>query len=481
MAWPLFILPLISIISKILPLNWRNLKRCTLKLSILNLLHTIILIILYDPNISNFQFQISIFGNILGGLDGISLWLIFLVNLIIPIVILDSWKTIISPSELEEKNNGKKFITLVMFVNFWSIAVFYTLDILYFYISFEAILIPMYFLIGFYGSRNKKIEEAQNKFFIYTLIGSLFLLISLLTLYVQTGTTDYILLLTLPISHTYQKYLWLGFFIAFAIKTPMWPFHIWLPVAHGESSTGTSVILAAILLKLGSYGFIRYSIPLFPYASEYFKPLVLMLAIISIIYSCIAAFSLLDLKSIIAYSSIAHKNVGVIGIFSNDLKGISGAFLYSISHGLASGGLFLLAGKIYERYHTKTLKYYRGLVLIMPVYITTLFIFSLANISFPLSLGFIAELLILLSTINISPFVKVCTGLVTILLPFYFVWTFQRISFGGLSNYLPKIYQDINVKEFALLLPLLALTVIFGIFPNIILDTVKVPLYNIKY
>lgn len=191
----------------------------------------------------NFQFQLTLFGIILGGLDGISLWLIFLVNLIIPIVILDSWKTI--------KADRKKFLILVFLVNFLSIAVFYVLDLLLFFISFEAILIPMYFLIGFYGSRNKKIEEAQNKFFIYTLVGSLFLLIALLTIYLQTGTTDYQLILTLPISHSYQIWLFLAFFIAFAIKTPMWPFHIWLPVAHGESSTGTSVILAAILLKLG--------------------------------------------------------------------------------------------------------------------------------------------------------------------------------------------------------------------------------------
>jgi NADH:ubiquinone oxidoreductase subunit 4 (subunit M) len=165
----------------------------------------------------------------------------------------------------------------------------------------------------------------------------------------------------------------------------MWPFHIWLPVAHGESSTGTSVILAAVLLKLGSYGFLRYSLPLFPYASEYFSPFVQKLAIISIIYSCLSAFSLLDLKSIIAYSSIAHMNVGVIGIFSNNLKGLSGAYLYAISHGLASSGLFLLAGNIYERYHTKTLKYLRGLVLIMPIFVTFFFFFTLSNLSFPLS------------------------------------------------------------------------------------------------
>lgn len=442
-------------------------------LTIQNLFNIIVKIILYDGNVSNYQYQIKIGENetVIGGIDGISKWLIFLVNKIIPIVLQDSWKTI-------EKGTRKRYIKQVLIVNFWSIAVFFVLDILLFYISFEAILIPKYFLIGYYGSRNKKIEEAQNKFFIYTLLGSLFLLLGILNLWLQTGTTDYQIQQTKPISKEYQIILWFAFFIAFAIKTPKWPFHIWLPVAHGESSTGTSVILAAILLKLGTYGFLRYSLPLFPYASEYLKPFVLKLAIISIIYSCLSAFSLLDQKSIIAYSSIAHMNVGVIGIFSQDLNGISGAFLYSISHGLASAGLFLLAGNLYERYHTKTLKYYRGLVIIKPIYTTLFFLFTLSNLSFPLSLGFIAELLILLSTIEISPFITICTCLVTILLPFYFMWTLQRISYGKISNYLPKIIQDTNIKEINKIIPLLLLTIIFGIFPSIIIETTKISLYS---
>ena len=431
---------------------------------------------LYDPNLSNFQFQLSFFNNaIIGGIDGISIWLILLVNLIVPIVILNSWK-------IQGKGkNLRGFIILVLFVNFWSNAVFFVLDLLLFYISFEAVLIPMYFLIGYFGSRNKKIDEAQNKFFIYTLIGSLFLLLAILIIYIETGTTDYQILLTLPISNSYQICLFIGFFIAFAVKTPKWPVHIWLPIAHGESSTGTSVILAAILLKLGTYGFIRYSLPLFPLASQYFLPFIFKLAIISIIYSCLSAQSLIDLKQIIAYSSIAHKNVGVIGIFSNDLNGISGAYLYSIAHGLVSGGLFLLIGMIYERYHSRIIKYYRGLVLFKPLYILFLLLFTLSNLSFPLSLGFIAEIFIFISTISISPILTFFVSFVSVLLPIYFIWTFQKLSFGKISNYLPVLYQDLNIKEFHQLLPLIILTIIFGINPGLILNDILLPVFALIY
>ncbi len=442
----------------------------------INLMHTQIMLHLYDPNVSTFQFQQKLGETQIGGIDGISIWLILLVNLIIPIVILNAWK-VIGKKDIKK---FKKFIIQVLFVNFWSNAVFFVLDLLLFYISFEGVQVPMYFLIGYYGSRNKKIEDAQNKFFIYTQAGSLFQLLSILTIYIETGTTDYQILLTLPIaSESFQIWLWLGFFIAFAVKTPMWPVHIWLPVAHGESSTGASVILAAILLKLGTYGFLRYLLPQFPVASQYFLPLVLMLAIISIIYSCITAQSLIDLKQIVAYSSIAHMNVGVIGIFSNDLNGISGAYLYSIAHGCVSGGLFLLVGMIYDRYHSRTLKYYRGLVLFKPIYVVLLLLFSLSNLSFPLSLGFIAEFMIFISTIEISPIITLLVSGVSVLLPIYFIWTFQRISFGSISNYLPTLYQDINIKEFHQLFPLLFLTILFGIKPNLILDSILIPLLTI--
>lgn len=251
---------------------------------------------------------------------------------------------------------------------------------------------------------------------------------------------------------------------------PMFPFHIWLPQAHTEAPTGGSIILAAILLKLGTYGFMRFSLPLFPDASLFFIPLISVLAILGILYSCIAAISLIDLKQIIAYSSIAHMNVSLIGLFSNDLNGIAGCFLYSLSHGFISAGLFLLVGLLYDRYHTRTLKYYRGLVLFMPLYSLSFFLFILMNISFPGSLAFIAELFIYLSSLTLSPFHMLAISFVGILLPIYIIWTFHKITFGSLSPYFLSLSSDLTLKESHLLFPLAFLTIFFGLFSSLILN-----------
>nr|NP_150352.1 NADH dehydrogenase subunit 4 [Rhizophydium sp. 136]AAK84282.1 NADH dehydrogenase subunit 4 [Rhizophydium sp. 136] len=449
--------------------------------TLLNLLNTVILFNLYDTNISNLQFQLTLFGKLIGGLDGISLWMILLVNIIIPVTILMAWK------EIKLDNNPfnsaskmlKNYIFLILLVNLASIIVFFVSDILLFYIAFEAILIPMYLLIGFYGSRNKRIENAQNTFFLYTLFGSLFMLLAIITIYIQTGSTDYQTILTLPISNEIQGFLFLGFFIALAIKTPSFPFHGWLPLAHGESSTGASVILASILLKLATYGILRFILPLFPYASNYFLPLILTLAILSIIYSCISALSLIDIKSIVAYSSIAHKNVGMMGLFSNDINGITGAFIGSISHGFISGGLFIIIGMLYNRYGTKNINYYRGLVLFMPTFTFFFFIFTLSNLGFPFTMSFIGENLLFFSTINISPLITIFITSVSILLPIYFIYFYQRISYGKLSPYLLTLYQDLNIKEINLLLPLILLNTIFGLFPYMVFETTMIPFLNV--
>jgi hypothetical protein len=264
----------------------------------------------------------------------------------------------------------------------------------------------MFFIIFYFGSRNRKII-AIYYFLIYTILGSLFLLLGIILIYLELGTNSLIILYSIPINEKYQILLWILFFFSFAIKIPIFPFHIWLPYAHTESSTISSIYLAAILLKLGIYGFIRFSIPLFPYGCLYMKPLIITLASLGLCYTCFSAFSLIDLKQIIAYSSIAHMNTAIIGLFSNEINGIIGSILYGISHGIISSALFLLIGLLYDRFHSRILKYYRGLTYIMPIYITLLLIFSLSNLSFPGTFGFISEFLIYLGSIFLNPFVTI--------------------------------------------------------------------------
>lgn len=446
-----------------------NSIRISFNLSILNFIHSTIQLYLFDSQNPGFQFISTINGNIIG-IDGISIWLIWLTNQLLPISLQQSYKSVAIMT--------KKFLYCMLLINFWSLMVFLVLDLIYFFISFEAVLLPMFFLIGYFGSRNKKLS-ALYQFFLYTLLGSYFLFISIALLYFVGGTTEYPILLSLEINKTTQYILWQGFFISFAIKVPMVPFHIWLPLAHTEGNTSASVILAAILLKLGTYGFLRFSQPQFPEACEFFLPFVTLLAILGIIYSCIAALSLIDLKQVIAYSSIAHMNISIIGIFSNNIHGLVGSYCYSISHGLVSGGLFMLVGVQYDRYHTRTLKYYRGQTFIMPVYITLFLIFSLSNLSLPGTFGFASEFLIYYGSILMNPIVTIIITLISFQLPIYFLWAYHKIAYGQFSNYLPVQYDDVTRKEIHLFIPLLFFIVYLGLHPYQIIDSIQVSLYNI--
>ena len=443
-----------------------TLMQCTL-----NQFQTQSLILLFDNQTSGFQYKTQL-GGITQGIDGFSLWLIFLVNQIIPVVIQGSYK--------QGQTLYSYFIQLKLQINFFTQLVFKVLDVQMFYISFEAVQIPMYFQIALYGSRNKKLL-ANYLFILYTQFGSLFQLQGIQTLFVISGTTDYLSQLHYDMSSSYQSVLFLLFFIAFAIKLPKQPFHIWLPIVHTESPTGGSVIQAAILLKLGTYGLIRYSLPQFPAATELFTPQILTLAQLSVVYASQAAFSQIDQKQIIAYSSIIHMNLSLVGLQSNNIQGICGSYFYSITHGQISSALFLLVGALYERYHTRTMQYFRGLVQIKPVFSKVLFYFTLSNISFPKTPGFIPELKVYFGSIEQSPLVLFQTTSVIIQLPLYFVKMYQRISFGTLSPYKLTIYTDQNIKELLLYQPLFIFSVILSISPNMLLNTLFYPTLQLLY
>jgi proton-translocating NADH-quinone oxidoreductase chain M len=359
------------------------------------------------------------------------------------------------------------------------ICVFCVLDLLLFYIFFEGILIPMFILIGIWGSRERKIR-ASYLFFLYTLIGSLFMLLGIVYIFLKLGTTNYEILISNSFSIFEQKILWLAFFASFATKVPMLPMHIWLPEAHVEAPTSGSVILAGILLKLGVYGFLRFSLPLFPEANYFFVPLIFVMAILGVIYTSFTAIRQTDLKRIIAYSSVAHMNLVMLGLFSYTLTGLEGALLQSLSHGFVSSALFLCVGILYDRYHTRMVKYYSGLIHVMPVSMLILLFFTMANIGLPGTSSFVGEFLILSGVykFNIIATFLGATGM--ILGGVYSLWLFNRIAYGNLKiQFLGTQFLDIKKNEFFAVLPLIIGTLFMGIYPEFFLETMHMSVLNL--
>lgn len=389
------------------------------------------------------------------GLDNISIFFFVLSSLLVFLCILFIWN---------DKNFKEYAITLLV-IEFFLLIIFSILNLFLFYVFFEAILIPMYLLIGVWGSRERKIR-AVYLFFFYTLCGSIMLLIGILYIYNTVGTLNLEYLLTFKFSAKEEKVLWLCFFLSFASKIPMFPFHIWLPEAHVEAPTVGSVLLAGILLKLGVYGFLRFSITLFPTASLYFSPLVYLLSIVGVLYASMSAIRQTDFKRIIAYSSIAHMNLVTIGIFSFNVMGIEGAILQSISHGFVSGGMFLLIGVLYSRYHTRSLQYFGGLVHMMPIYAIFLLIFTLANIALPSTSSFVGEFLILAGIYKTNAAASIISALGVILCGAYSLWLYNRIIFGNLKTEYTLKYQDMELREFIVLIPPFILIFFMGIYPS---------------
>jgi proton-translocating NADH-quinone oxidoreductase chain M len=396
------------------------------------------------------------------GVDGISIFFIILTTLLIMLCILVNWNTPFL------KINLMCFLVL----EFLLVNVFSILDLLLFYILFESVLIPMFLIIGIWGSRQRRIR-ASYFLFLYTVLGSILMLIAILYIYVQVGTTNYEVLLTFKFSTFEQYVLWVVFFLSFATKIPMIPTHLWLPEAHVEAPTSGSVILAGILLKLGSYGFLRFSLPLFPEASFYFSPMIYTIASIGIVFASFTAIRQTDFKRIIAYTSVAHMNLIVLGIFSFNSIGLAGSIIQSLSHGFVASALFLLIGVVYDRNGSRMVKYYGGLVHVMPLYSTVFLFFTMANIGLPGTSSFVGEFLILVGSFKFNTTVTVLGATSMVIGGCYSLWLFNRIIYGNLKTQYINNFSDLTKKDLFVFIPLLFGTLILGIFPNIFLCVIQ--------
>jgi len=404
------------------------------------------------------------------GIDGISLFFVILSTFLVSICILNSWSSV--------KKHLKKYYICFLLMDLFLIIVFSVLDVVVFYIFFESILIPMFLVIGVWGSRTRKLKAAYQ-FFLYTLIGSLFMLLAIFYMFFETGTTDFQILNTVLFSEEKELILWIAFFLSFSVKVPMVPVHIWLPEAHVEAPTSGSVILAGILLKMGTYGLLRFSLSLFPYASIYFTPLVYVLSAVAVIYTSLTTLRQIDLKKIIAYSSVAHMAFVTIGIFTFNLYGIEGSLLIMLSHGFISSALFLCIGVLYDRHHTRLIKYYSGLTQVMPIYSFFFVFFSMANLGFPGTSSFAGEFLTLVGSFQSNTFVTFFASTGMILGAGYSLWLCNRVLFGPLVvNYISQ-YTDITRRELAVLTPLLLCTVWMGVYPEIFLDPMHLTIANL--
>ena len=448
--------------------KYQSSKYVALFISLANFILSIYLWLIFDKSSINFQFVenrewLSGFINYKVGVDGISILFILLTTFITPICIISVISTI--------KHRLKDFLIAILIMETLMIGVFCSLDLIIFYLFFEGGLIPMFLIIGIWGGERR--VYSAFKFFLYTLLGSVLMLIAIISIYWISGTTDVEKLYEIGIGEQYQKLLWLAFFSSFAVKTPMWPVHTWLPDAHVEAPTAGSVLLAAILLKMAGYGFIRFSVGLFPIASEYFVPLVFVLSLIAIIYTSLVALMQEDMKKLIAYSSVAHMGFVTLGIFTMTQQGIEGSIFQMISHGLVSAALFLSVGVVYDRNHTRLIKKYGGLVTVMPKYGIVFMIFALGSLGLPGTSGFIGEFLILMGTFKKSFLVATIASLGVILGAAYILWMYKRVVFGEIIHEEIKSMKDLKKFELLILLLLAIPIIFFGFYPEPLINSIE--------
>lgn len=399
-------------------------------------------------------------GDFIITVDGISVFFISLSILLIPICIIMSWNAI--------DNFKKEFSVSLFLILLLLIGVFSVMDIIIFYILFEAILIPMFLIIGVWGSREEKVKAAFY-FFFYTLIGSLLMLLSIFKLYSLTGSTNYMNLVVIDLPSNLQFWMFLGFFASLSVKIPMVPFHIWLPQAHVEAPVAGSVLLAGILLKLGGYGFIRFGFPLFPLASEYFSPVIIIISLIAVVYASFTTCRQTDIKRLIAYSSVSHMGLVTLSIFCHSKEGLVASIVMMIAHGLVSSGLFMSSAILYTRHHSRAIRYFRGVVTVMPVFSICTLILILANIGFPLTFNFIAEFFSILAAFSYSKIAGVVSCIGALMSTVYALYFYNRIYFGSISPHL-MFSREMLEFEFQAFLPLILLTIILGLFPNLIIN-----------
>src|ERR1700704_1273333 len=443
----------------------RNARWIALWTTLITFAVSLILVMRFDPAQPDFQFveKAPWLANAITyhmGVDGISLPFVILTTALMPLCIIASWKSI--------QVRVREYMMAFLLLETLMVGTFSALDLVLFYLFFEGGLIPMFLIIGVWGGPRR--GYASFKFFLYTLLGSVLMLLAIMALYWNAGTTDIPTLMHTAVPRSLQTWAWLAFFASFAVKMPMWPVHTWLPDAHVEAPTAGSVILAAILLKMGGYGFLRFSVPMFPFASHDLAPLIFALSVIAVIYTSLVALVQEDMKKLIAYSSVAHMGFVTMGIFALTTQGVAGGIFQMISHGIVSAALFLCVGVVYDRMHTREISAYGGLVNTMPLYALVFMVFTMANVGLPGTSGFVGEFLALIGTFKANIPVATLATIGVILSACYALWLYRKVVFGVIEKPALMALRDMGAREILVFAPLLILTILFGVYPKPVLD-----------